>query len=385
MKIALINLGLDTNYGGSLQRFALYTVLTRMGFDVTYIPYIDTRYSPKGLKRICSNLKRFLYKLILRREVMTESGIPISIYEKAAAKEAKLQIPIFLDFAKRYINCWSITYNKLDNIREVGSLFDTFIVGSDQVWRTGNPVFFLDFVPSSKKKVAYAVSFGNKGESYNRKLIYKAQKLVKRFDAVSFRENMGLELSKKFEWHFSQRPTVVLDPTLLLKEDEYLRIFKIPPKVISNTLYYYVLDKDKNITHFITNLSSSLGIVAHGIDSLMPNLNKGTENKLPSPEQWVKNIYQSKYVITDSFHGTMFCIIFNKPFITVLNEGRGAYRYNPLLDRLGLLNRIVKKSDLGKLCVSELPPINWKNVNNILDVMRIKSFSFIEQALLNNK
>lgn len=381
MKIALINLGLDTNYGGSLQRFALYTVLTKMGYDVTYIPYIDTHYAPRGLKRAFSKFKRLLYKYILRKEVLNKNGIPLSIYEKAAEKEAKLQIPIFLEFARKYVKCWNVIYHRLDDIREVESSFDAFVVGSDQVWRTGNPIFFLDFVSPTKKKVAYAVSFGNKGESYNNKLIDKMRKLVRRFDAVSFREEMGLELSKEFKWDYAHHPKLTLDPTLLLKADDYLKTFKLSNKVIDNSLFYYVLDNSESINQFIIHISSSLGLVAHGIDTLMPNLYKTTELRLPSPEQWVESIFKAKFVITDSFHGTMFSIIFNKPFITIQNEERGAFRYYPLLNQLGLSNRLVRKGDLENLVISELAPIDWEIVNNKIEVMRKDSLSFIKQAL----
>jgi hypothetical protein len=239
----------------------------------------------------------------------------------------------------------------------------------------------LDFVPSIKKKIAYAVSFGNSGQGYTACLIRKSRKLIKEFYAVSFREQAGLDIARKFHWKFNKQPQLVIDSTLLLKADDYLQLFKDKRSGTSPNLFYYILDKDNIIEKFIQKASKELNLKSYGIDSLEPNIGEATSILLPSPVAWLQNIALADFIITDSFHGTLFSIIFNKPFVTIMNSNRGANRYQPLLDRLDLTERLIRKEDLSSLSIDSLSKIDWDDVNKKIELYRQKSLTFLKKAL----
>lgn len=385
MKIALINLSLDTNYGGNLQRFALYTVLTNMGYDVTYIPYIRKNHKPTGLHKVLSKAKRFVYKYILRKVILVNGNIPVEQYERDLEREYELQMPNFIKFTKEHVKCWPKSYQDFDSMKEIVSSFDTFIVGSDQVWRAYSKKtilhFYLDFVPKDKRKIAYAASFGNYGEGYNPKLIDKTRKLIKEFKAVSFREQSGLDLASKFKWEIQTKPQLALDPTLLLHKEDYLKLTKETPKEEDKYLFYYVLDWNDDIKRFIKKASKELHLDIKGIKSIRPNVGRNTSIMLPTPEEWLRKICGADFVITDSFHGTLFSIMFNKPFVTIINKSRGAERYNPLLKDLNLKSRIFAGDYLTNLTVKSLEPIDWNMVNSNLNIKRKTSCEFLKVSL----
>lgn len=387
MKIALINLPLDNNYGGNLQRYALYTVLTRLGHDVTYLPMLTKMYTPKGIHKILSKAKRFAFEHVLHKEILID-GIPVSQYEKDKAKELKIQIPAFLNFTKEHVNTYPRNFNDFGELKSIVSEFDTFVVGSDQAWRNYSPNtlphYYLDFVPVGKRKIAYAISFGNSATNYSRDLVKRCGKLVSTFNAVSFRESSGIEITHKFNWKINN-PEIVLDPTLLLRKEDYLALM---PEGDSNNsrnlnrkLFYYILDDNGFKANLVSKISDQLGLSPYGLNTLFPNIGKNTSIILPSPGQWLKDLYESDFVVTDSFHGTLFSIIFNKPFITIMNNKRGAERYNPLINNLGLEDRIVNDNSLRHFDFNEFYQISWEEVNKKLESYREKSIHFLINCL----
>jgi len=110
-----------------------------------------------------------------------------------------------------------------------------------------------------------------------------------------------------------------------------------------------------------------------------PVLWKNFDYQLPSIEKWLRGIYDSKMVITDSFHGMVFCIIFNKPFWVIINKDRGAERFESLLSFLHLENRMITNESDFDFRYNE--DINWQNVNNVIEKMKIESINFLKEAL----
>lgn len=378
MKIGLINLYVDTNYGGNLQRYALYQALTKMGHDVYFIQRRFTIKMPRFPRSILVYLKRLFLLLLNKNEVV--------FFEYKTKKEYDIQLKETYRFIDKYINCYrEIFYNDNDLAKLNDEDFDAIIVGSDQVWRFNEKyyTYFLDFIHNKKiKKIAYAASFGNKGIGYDIKHIKECGKLISLFTAISLREKCGQDLFDQFRWKFPKQVDVVLDPSLLLNVDDYKSLMTTNKR--GKYIFCYVLDSDAETSNFIIKTTNLLNANCEIIDSLFPNIKYNTFDNpkiLPSIEQWLNLVYYADFVITDSYHGTMFSILFNKPFLTIINPSRGAERYYPLLDDLGLTNHLVNKSDLSLVEINEFYNVNWININKKLEIKREKSLNFLRLTL----
>lgn len=379
MKIALINLAVDTNYGGNLQRFALYTVLKEMGHDVSYIPVKFRAYVPKGIKGLFIYIKRYLRKVVGRKKILV-------FEEKERIKEYAIQLPAVWNFIYKYLSVFPQIFYEDDDFQKLNeSQFDAFIVGSDQVWRSsaGRNIehYFLDFVKGDVLRIAYAASFGNDGSGYTDEQIEDCQQLIRKFDAVSLRESIGMDILSRYSWTLRKAPSIVLDPTLLLSKDKYIQLLDLK-KNKERSLFYYILDINQEKQDLISDIARSLNLESKGIDTLFPNLGKKTLSINPSINSWLENIMNSEYVVTDSFHGTMFCLIFNVPFVTIINHKRGAERYSPLIDKLNLRGHFISDDEIDKVVITSiLDDINWKHINSVIKEECDYSLDFLINSL----
>lgn len=327
MKIALLNLQYDNNYGGNLQRYALMKVLQEMGHDVTHLN-LRFNFNPDPLhKHPIRLLKRIGRKLILDNSLDLFKGY-------------KLQ--------KKYIDSCSITdrfYNKyIKHTKIIGhksdlskySNFDTYLVGSDQVWRKsiaaiyGIDTFFLDFLPENAKRIAYGVSLGTDKNELTNDDLERLTPLYKKFHSVSVREDSALALFKQYHWNNPQA-SQVLDPTLLLSKDEYIElIYDGTTHPSEGNMFCYILDPTEEKDNLIKGYEQKKGLKA---------FKSSLDYKTQMPvQQWLRSFYESDFIITDSYHGMVFSIIFNKPFKLIRNSFRGNARFESLMRQLGIPN-----------------------------------------------
>lgn len=379
MKIGIITHPLIYNYGGILQNYALQQVLKEMGHEVYTIDRLPET-SPKI--KILSLGKRSLLKLM---------GKNIKLRGWQTKEESEIINSNTRGFVKKYIN---ITENIINNA-EVNKLhkkydFDAYIVGSDQVWRRsgarGNNREFLEFLKENDevKKVAYSASFGVSEWEFNEEETKKFQKLAQLFDSISVREDAGVQLCKDYLKVDAQH---LVDPTMLLTKDKFVSLVEAANINISNgNLFTYVLDRNKNKRAVIKNISDTLGLE---VFEVMPEQNYRMELEdgfdihkcvFPKIEQWLRAFMDAEFVITDSFHGTAFSILFNKPFIAIVNEKRGASRFYSLLKTFGLENRVINEDESIDLSLIG-EEIDFVEVNKILDKEREKSRIFLKEAL----
>ena len=385
MKIALINLVVDTNYGGNLQRYALCKVLNRMGHDVFYIPTYSKLVYPHGVKAFLIYTKRRIHNIFSKNKKNV-------FLERDTAREYVIQLPQVEQFIEKNIPCYNRVYGENDNMSDLNRYgFDAFLVGSDQVWRSSSKSniehFFLDFVSTNQKKIAYAVSFGNDGSSYTKKQIINCGKLYKHFDAISFREETAFKITNKFKWNNKNEPSLVLDPTLLLNKEAYTSLIDESSVIGKKGIFCYVLDMNSDVKKLIDFVVAKKQLPYFLVDTLFPNRDhpKNKEYLMnPSIGQWLKNISEADFIITDSFHGTMFSLIFNKPFITIVNAKRGRERYFPLIKNIGLNNRLV--NDLQHIDWREIEHVIQRNINydyvhRKIDEERVRSINFLKNNL----
>lgn len=378
MNIGIITLPLNVNYGGILQNYALQKILKDMGHQVTTIEEeIEFYHKLPTRKKYFAYTYRILLRYIFqrKREIFFEKNENKRI--KWAAKEIE-------PFTNKYIT--RKIYPSFQKIKETE--YDAFVVGSDQIWRSSFlrniETEYLSFARKwNVKRVAYAVSFGVSQWEYNKKQTKNCQKLIQLFNGVSVREKDGTVLCQKY---LNQTAQHVLDPTLLLTKEDYIKIFTEDhtPKSKGNLLVY-ILDEtpekseiinrmiqEKNLKPFTVNNPNALNHKVDMADRIQPCL-----------QQWLRGFYDAEFVITDSFHACVFSIIFQKPFLAYGNAERGLSRFSSLLSLFHLEDRmILNANDFNKVQNKE---INWEEVNFILKEKQKESIDFLKYHLGSNQ
>ncbi|HIF9192362.1 TPA: polysaccharide pyruvyl transferase family protein [Photobacterium damselae] len=367
-KIGIFTQPLHHNYGGSLQAFALQHYLKSKGHDVLTIDFKSDK-KPRffGAKVIALNL---IKKYIKKEEI--KAIFPLS--EKEINK-----ICIHTD---RFKDKNIALTKRIKNISDLKRLdeykFDTYIVGSDQVWRPiyspGISAFFLEFLGDNKKikRISYAASFGTEHcNEYSNEQISKFKKLLNKFDAISVREDSGVRLCAEY---FGVNAEHVIDPTLLLDKIDYIKLVdkdKVP--LSKGTLMSYVLDRNPEKNNIINKV---VDITSLKEFSVMPD----DDGVYPPVTEWLKGFIDAEYVITDSFHGMVFSIIFNKQFIVVANKDRGLSRFTSLLRKLKIEDRLIENyNDITQELINN--KINFNEVNELLFEEKQKAYAFIEKSL----
>ena len=357
MKIAILTQPLRTNLGGILQNYALQIVLRKLGHEPITIDY-DCRY-PKW-RRMMGRLKSIL--------TGTRHHIEFPHYGRSGQENLN-----------RFIHN-KMTMTKPVDVpsKEIIDMInpDAIIVGSDQVWAPACNVpidylgnMFLDFVFDFKgKRIAYAASFGSGEWTYTPKWTEKCSRLAKKFDTISVREESGVKLCRE---NLGVKAKHVLDPTLLLTTEEYKTLLPKPQKQ-SDYLFAYILDISAEKRTFLKNVADRFGLRL---------VIKGANDDLKwedSIEGWLSDIRSASFVVTDSFHGSVFSIQFHRPFLSIINNKRGADRFTSLLGKLGLLDRLI--NERAKIEDINME-INWQIVEDRLKVEREISMFFLKEAL----
>lgn len=278
-----------------------------------------------------------------------------------------------LDFVKKYFNLTTFCKNKNDLIK-LNDTIETFIVGSDQVWNWGHNlkyIYFLDFVKNSKKKIACAVSMIFEKFNYGEEVKTVIEFYMKRFDAVSVRELDNVTVCRG---EFDVPATCILDPVFLINNTEYEKLIK-DSHIKHNKAFIavYVFEYNSGIANAVNKLAKE-----NDLDIII--MNKGE-----SIEDWLYYIKNAKYVITDSYHGTCFSIIFEKQFISLTNT-HGNSRFYSLLSIIGLQNRLIEtKNNYNKILEIVSEPVDYTKVHNILNKEAINSKEWLLNALLKEK
>lgn len=371
MKIGIITHYLHYGYGGVLQNFALQTVLKRLGHDPITL---RSAVVPKVaiLRRVRNFLSKYVH-LLLGKDI-----------KSITAKQDEFISTNTERFVKKYINYTEPCGNQSEfRERAVEEKCDVLLVGSDQIWRAHFAYCeecFLNFAyEMDVKRIAYAASFAVSNWEFSPKQTSRIVPLAKKFNAVSVRESSAVNLCREYLGVESQ---LVLDPTLLLKREDYMDLIKAENEEKSEgTLFTYILDKSQEKERIISSLAKDFNMTRY---ECMPKYETSylsikrhpEESVYPSVTRWLRSIYEAELVVTDSFHGTAFSIIFNKPFYVILNINRGADRFISLLNLFGLDDRIISGT-------SEISnnPIDWSRVNKIREEWGNKSLKFLVDAL----
>jgi polysaccharide pyruvyl transferase WcaK-like protein len=372
MKVALFIFRFGPSHGSILQTYALTRTLENMGHKVTIID----RQKPVSLNDFYLCLRRVAKGLLNGR--FSWHDFYLGSFSKHVMKNLN-------KFLSKELWPQTITIRTEKDLQKIGrGDYDAFIVGSDQTWRPKYVYniynYFLDFVPEERevKRIAYAVSFGTSEWEYLPDQELKCKVLASRFDGVSVREEDGVRMCKKF---LNIDSTHVLDPTLLLKRIDYLRLVSGQKQCEDKCLGYNFLDFSTEKMEMVGHISAFMDLPVRQINSMTENpAAKASERVAPSIEEWLCGIANSQFVIVDSFHATVFAIIFHKEFITIGNERRGLSRFKSLLKITGLEDRLVSENELlnEELFISN---IDWDEVDSKIANYRDRSLSFLQELL----
>lgn len=380
MYIGILTQPLAANYGCNLQAYALKTVLERMGCEVEFLD----RWPVQDLKSKSSFQRMVrLFKDVIKFVI----GKPI--YHAIELKDQPYYWQNFIQFQKQYFQLSPKLYSTED-IKEYSKHrgYDAFVVGSDQVWRPAYNLgdklnnMFLDFTEGEDvKRISYAASFGVDDWEYSEEQTRTCRKLVAEFDAISVREKTGVDLCHN---KLGVDAVHVLDPTLLLKVEDYVKLIaNAQVKQSDGSLFCYILDSSSPIKSIINKIEVKTGYKAYTCLPLIPESTYNPFHKeaciLPSIEQWLKCFMDAELVFVDSFHGMVFSIIYNKPFWVIGNSKRGLSRFTSLLHLLGLENRLITMEELNKIDLNI--PIDWQPINRDIASYRTKSLTYLENAL----
>ena len=370
------------NYGSMLQSFATQKTVESLGYDCEFIVYKKKKTIGFILKQIPRLLnKSLIYEKMLsvRKNKMLRKNQEILNKDLRRQKE-------FERFQEQYYKSFSPVYYGYKELCKAAVRYSSIIVGSDQLWSPAGLAtnfYNLMFVPDEVNKISYATSFGvSEIPWYQRK---RTGKYLSRIQHLSVRELRGSEIVYELT---GRNAEVVADPTLLLTRDEWKRV--IPEKRLIEEEYIFCYFLGENQQHRIIaeklKEESGLPIVT------MPFLDTFVECDVKfgdfqlfdvGPDDFVNAIRGAKYVLTDSFHGSVFSIINHKTFITLNRyldgEGSRNSRIDSLCEMLGLSKRRYK-SDVAILEQME-QAINYDFVDEKLFDLRNKSMQFLSTSI----
>lgn len=350
MKIALLTIWHEKNYGAELQAYATIKLIQELGHDVKMI---DIRLSDKNPKTIKNRIASAI-----------ESISPCSRK--------------FNNFWNKYIPT-TRRYHNFQELIDNPPQADIYIVGSDQVWNpaiTGkfSELFFLNFGDDNIKRVSLASSFGQETWDYPSD-VEKFANLLSQFFHITCRESSGVGILKNT---FGKESELVLDPTLILSSyDDFIDTSSI---VERNTLVYYPLSYDEELSNLADELAKSTGMLAVNNNEKSSILNRITWDRI-SIEQWIRNIAEAKFVITRSFHGLAFSLIFNKNFAVLKTRNNKLTRITNLLSLVGLENRLYETVYDLKEDEPWNRPLDYCEINHKLNKLRENSVNIIQGML----
>lgn len=361
MKSALVVTwwGAISNYGSILQAYAVSEVLKEFGYKAVMLKVCEPDDSiwKKIKRKLFCNPFRFIYGRIYKW----------FLYEKDLSRKTA-------EFCNKNLHISEKIY-RLDTLSGIPK-YNLYVVGSDQMWNftgEGDERYaeerLLAFAPEKSKKISFAVSFG--GNSFPSFLANYASEQLKTFDFVSVREKSGVDVCKKLGF---ANAVYHPDPTFLLSADDYRTLYdgneNIPRK---RYVLLYLLNNSTRLSlkafyKWAEKEKLEVVYVNGNMQFCKFNFYKKT---YATVTQWLKLIDHAEYVFTNSYHGTIFSLVFNKKFVSVLQNGKIALkneRFKSLFEEFDLKNRIYN-SDFDR--VKE--DLNYSLINEKLTMLREKS------------
>ncbi len=349
MTVGIYTIHADVNYGAMLQAFATQKFLLNHGIDAEIVNLLtkDEEYA-MHYKIKCNSIKNVVKRFMAELSPKTKKKIRrIESFHQS------------MKLSKRYYS--------LDEIYNIPPNYDIHLVGSDQVWnmerglKTRN-YFFLDFLSENKVRMSYASSLGNPDISLD--LYPSVKKLLEPFGAISTREEEGAKVLSTIT---GRDVAQVVDPTLLLSADEWMNETIQEPIIKGKYILYYGFDKSQQCKEMIDALKGQLNIpvIAVAVTQTIPyRVDKFIRDA--GPREFLNLFKYATYVISSSFHGLAFAIIFRRNFF-VISHGSRMSRMESLLESFNIVNRIVSSKAELIYFFQKSPVINYKALEYLIN------------------
>lgn len=376
MKIGIATMTTGFNYGTSLQAYATKLNLEKMGYNPEILGYKGSFVKGRDVR--LKKIFAMFYNTMLNPNLLKKT---YKTYKKKIDKEITTETKnLFEDFTKNKLEINKLSYKEMQKYAHSDNTH-ALICGSDQIWSLSSvyvdPFYYLNFAPKYKR-ISYAPSFGNiEIQDYNKKIIAK---YLKGFDRISIREKTGKNIVQQL---IGKEAEVHIDPTLLIDSQQW----KVEMKRIDFQTDYalvYFLDTPtdiaiKGIEKKIKELGVKKIIVIPNNYEKLRVITDNIELYSAGPLEFLSLVYNSKIVFTDSYHGMLFSINFNKEFF-IFERDYGiatsqSSRIESILDILNLKNRFLKKE------LNFNNKIEWATVNKTLIKEREKSTKYLKECL----
>lgn len=380
-KIGIITILKCNNFGAELQAFATQNKLQQMGYDAEIIDYLYYKHPDfKYTRRAKPVWKRSLKTDIIEYVKYQILGKVLNVIGAVLIKKQRILDKKFNDFHLKNTRL-SKTYYSIEELYAAKMDYDVYMVGSDQVWNPGTGAnlspYFLTFAPNEAKKVAYASSFGVANIPDTLKQTYT--EWINNIDYLSVREDAGVHIIEQLTGRESM---VVLDPTLLLRKEEWIGLFGNPNQEKGYVLIYETYRSAKLLQMaYYYGQKHQVPIYRIQTRAILNKKDEGVVNLEDcGPEDFVRLIANAGLVLTGSFHGTAFSVNMGVPFFSVLSrERKNNSRITSLLENLDLDRRIVYEDD-------SFDSISWDDYDvvktqNLLEKERVQSLSFLKEAI----
>lgn len=367
----------NNNFGSMLQSYATQKVLSQYGIKYELIEY-RKKYTPKF---ILKSIPRLLNHVIWEDKYAEFRKKSFLKKNPVLRDVAQQRVTAFNKFRLQYFTAPRTVYTGYDSLVANSKKYSAFFTGSDQLWTpAGLPTNFynLMFADKDKLKISYASSFGVKQIPWYQRR--RTRDYLQRIQFISCRETSGSHIVKELT---GRSVPVVIDPTLHFTGEQWNEMLPCEPFTKEKYILSYILGPDEKARAEVMNLKNRTGLKIISIPQfLAPDLKFGDiAAKNAGPAEFVNLIRNAEFVCTDSFHGTVFSILFKKNFV-VFNRYKDSYgaskntRIDSLCNNLGLQERRFS----GNIYTDMVASIDYQKVDTHLSYMRDFSKKYLEDA-----
>jgi len=363
VKVGILTFPNSISYGATMQMYALYRAVQTLGHEAEIINYHNAYMKEERHHdtRKSAPVKRFLRT---RARMLTHARL-YSAFKRFEAERMTL-------YPAR-------AFSERQKLAAVGRRYDTVICGSDQVWNPhitdSDMSYFLDFCGENTRRVSYAPSFGI--EEFSAEFTAAVREELQRFDAVSVREKMGCDFAQSL---VEREVSVVADPTFLLEPSDWQAMAQRHPAAVGDYVLYFAVHRSDKLFRRCRELAQQQGMKVVVVGG---NVLKRMKNRDPmidyavdvTPNEWLYLMCHARYVVTDSFHGTVFSVMFHRDFFLQYPHHANS-RLVHLITELGLGERVLSE---GTAFTTD--SVRYDNVDRRRAEMQAQSREFLRKAL----
>ena len=374
MKIDIITLSCAMNYGAVLQTYGLYAFMEDNGFTTEVIDYIPRHYNfdaPDYTDKYLEHTRLWKKNFVLRY-----------IWKKIVFSKILQDRKVFSKFLLNNLTLTK-TYYPDDELETNPPIADIYVTGSDQLWNsdyfwevTIEKPYYLDFLPDDTYRIAYASSFGKEKLSSTEAPLVK--ECLSKYSYISVREKSGLQILKSIGLNGIE----MADPVILCNLEKYVNLADSAGITERDYILLFMIGFNRKLYRMADKLAreNKKKLITLIPSNIYRNIYVKGKIILPSVEEWCGYMKNASYIITNSFHGSVFAILFNRNFSSCMAAGYNGRIYN-LLDKTGLLERTVGEEEYNKIKQQYDNEIDYFKINKKVNDWRAYSQKWLLSSI----